>query len=59
MIISFDSDPVHLGQFRQWVEAEWGEVDPFERTGELAAFSLPILAMIGNELAGGLSFTYF
>lgn len=46
-------DSALVNEFRKWVEAEWGEVDPFTGTGVPA----PILALKDGSLVGGLSFT--
>lgn len=44
-------------EFRAWVEAEWGTIDPFdEQDGKV--LPAPILALEDGALVGGLTFTY-
>lgn len=52
-----NQDPDQVAEFRTWVEAEWGSVDPFEgRNGR--ALPVPVLALKDGALVGGLSFTH-
>lgn len=46
-----------LAEFRAWVESEWGVVDSFEGS-EGIPLPPPVLALLGDQLVGGLSFTY-
>ena len=50
-------DPQLLAQFREWVELEWGEVDPIQPDSNSAIYPDPVLALDGDTLVGGLSFT--
>lgn len=56
-IVSSAEEPALTLQFREWVESEWGDTDPFECSADGIIFPSPILAIEGIELLGGLSFT--
>lgn len=58
-IISSNSAPHHLKQLREWVEAEWDEVDPFEGAAEGFIVPPPLLAIDDQKLLGGLAFSSF
>lgn len=56
-VCAFNQNAEKIAEFRKWVEAEWGNVDPFDgRNGR--ALPTPILALKDGALVGGLSFTY-
>ena len=57
-IISSRSTPAHLKQLRDWFVSEWGKVDPFEGVDGNRILPAPLLAVDGNQLLGGLAFTY-
>lgn len=56
-VVNSQSVPHLESQFREWVEAEWGEVDPFDGTLDGFLVPPPILAIDGEELVAGLAFT--
>lgn len=58
-IIGSATEQQHLSQFRDWLEEEWGTVDPFEGPVEGFAVPSPILAVDEHVLLGGLGFTSF
>lgn len=52
------SAPQFLDQLREWVELEWGEVDPFEGNHALHAVPAPLVAVDDSDLlVGGIAFT--
>jgi len=46
-----------LKQFREWVDAQWDEVDPFSGVAGGIFVPPPILAIDDQKLLGGLAFT--
>jgi GNAT superfamily N-acetyltransferase len=47
---------IHLETYRQWISEEWGCEHSFEsKDGPLPS---PLLALVGERLAGGISFTW-
>jgi GNAT superfamily N-acetyltransferase len=46
-----------LKQFREWVDAQWDEVDPFSGVAGGISVPSPILAIDDQKLLGGLAFT--
>jgi GNAT superfamily N-acetyltransferase len=56
-VASVGLDCSFLKEFRKWVDAEWGNVDPFEGVNG-SALPPPILALEDETLVGGLSFTH-
>ena len=60
-ILSSDSVPAPLLiQLREWLESEWGAVDPFEGNHRHVTVPSPIVAVDENtSLVGGLVFSSF
>ncbi len=48
----------HLELYRQWVSREWGSDHSFESPEKALFLPSPLLAMIGEKLVGGISFTW-
>ena len=48
----------HLEKYRQWVSAEWGSELSFEAPDGSQPAPAPLLAMVGGQLVGGVSFTW-
>ncbi len=60
MITIVDSllSDIHLETYRQWISEEWGPDHSFESLDSSRPFPSPLLAMVGDRLAGGISFTW-
>ena len=58
-IISSQFNSPHLPQLYQWFINEWGEVDAFDKSKYDLPLPSPLLALDGDELVGGLSFTAY
>ncbi len=59
-VVSSSAAPGHMYQLREWLIAEWGEVNPFksQRDGSITV-PQPLLGIDGQELRGGLIFSGF
>jgi GNAT superfamily N-acetyltransferase len=59
-VVSSIVAPGHVRRLREWLVAEWGEVDPFksQSDGRLNV-PPPLLGIEGQELLGGLMFSGF
>lgn len=60
MISIVESRPsdIHLETYRQWISEEWGSDHSFESLDRSRPLPSPLLALVGERLAGGLSFTW-
>ncbi|MFM2486961.1 GNAT family N-acetyltransferase [Celerinatantimonas yamalensis] len=60
MITIVDSllSDIHLETYRQWISEEWGQDHSFESLDRFKPLPSPLLAMVGERLAGGISFTW-
>ena len=58
-IVSSDYESRHLEIFGAWIQSEWGIVSTYTGTVEGIPIPVPILAIEGEELLGGLGFTVF
>lgn len=60
MITIVDSllSDIHLETYRQWISEEWGSEHSFESLDRSRPLPSPLLAMVGDRLAGGLSLTW-
>jgi predicted N-acetyltransferase YhbS len=59
-VVSSSFAPGHVPRLREWLVAEWGEVDPFKTQSDgTVTVPLPLLAIEGQELLGGLMFSGF
>jgi GNAT superfamily N-acetyltransferase len=59
-VVSSLGEPDHVRRLREWLVAEWGEVDPFksQSDGRLTV-PPPLLGIEGSELVAGLVFSSF
>ncbi len=48
----------HLETYRQWISEEWGRDNSFESMDGSGPLPSPLLALFGERLAGGISFTW-
>lgn len=55
---SSDSLLPHLETYRQWVSREWDSELSFEALDGSPPVPAPLLAMLGGQLVGGVSFTW-
>jgi GNAT superfamily N-acetyltransferase len=59
-VVSSSLAPDHVPRLREWLIAEWGEVDPFKSQSDgRITVPVPLLATLGQELLGGLVFSGF
>ncbi len=59
-IVSSSVAPGHTRRLREWLVAEWGEVEPFKSQSDgTITVPLPLLGIEGQELLGGLMFSGF
>ena len=58
-IVSSEYESRHLETFGAWIQSEWGIVSTYTGTVEGIPIPVPILAIEGEELLGGLGFTVF
>jgi len=58
-IVSAGLAPERLPLLREWLLAEWDDLDPFEDPSEPPTLPAPLLAIDGSELVGGLMFSRF
>ena len=59
-VVSSSAAPDHLYQLREWLIAEWGEVNPFKSQSDgRITVPPPLLGIEGKELRGGLVFSSF
>jgi GNAT superfamily N-acetyltransferase len=59
-VVSSLGEPDHVRRLREWLVAEWGEVDPFKsQSGGRLTVPPPLLGIEGSELLGGLVFSGF
>jgi GNAT superfamily N-acetyltransferase len=59
-VVSSSVAPDHAHRLREWLIAEWGEVDPFKSQSDgRIIVPLPLLGIEGQELLGGLMFSGF
>ena len=49
---------IHLETYQQWISEEWGHDHSFESLDRSGSLPSPLLAMVGERLAGGISFTW-
>lgn len=49
---------IHLETYRQWISEEWGSEHSFESLDRSRLSPSPLLAMVGERLAGAISFTW-
>lgn len=59
-VVSSSVAPGYMHQLREWLVAEWGEVNPFasQSDGSITV-PQPLLGIEGHELRGGLMFSCF
>ena len=58
-IVSSEYESRHLEIFEAWIQSEWGIVSTYMGTVEGIPIPVPILAIEGEELLGGLGLTVF
>jgi GNAT superfamily N-acetyltransferase len=59
-VVSSSVAPGHVRRLREWLVAEWGEVEPFKSQSDgRIPVPLPLLGIKGQELLGGLVFSGF
>lgn len=59
-VVSSSVAPSHVRRLREWLIAEWGEVNPFKSQSDgTLVVPLPLLGIEGQELVGGLMFSGF
>jgi GNAT superfamily N-acetyltransferase len=59
-VVSSSVAPGHVSRLREWLVAEWGEVDPFKSQSDgRIIVPPPLLGIEGQELLGGLMFSGF
>jgi predicted N-acetyltransferase YhbS len=59
-VVSSSAAPGHARRLREWLVAEWGEVEPFKSQSDgTVTVPLPLLGIDGQELLGGLMFSGF
>jgi GNAT superfamily N-acetyltransferase len=59
-VVSSSAAPGHIYQLREWLVAEWGEVNPFKSQSDGSiTVPQPLLGIEGQELRGGLLFSGF
>ena len=59
-IVSSSVAPGHARRLREWLVAEWGEVEPFKSHSDgTVTMPPPLLAIEGQQLLGGLMFSGF
>ena len=59
-VVSSNAAPGHMQQLREWLIAEWGEVNPFKSQSDATiTVPSPLLAIAGQQLLGGLMFSGF
>ena len=59
-VVSSSVAPEHVRRLREWLIAEWGEVEPFKSQSDgRIVVPLPLLGIEGQELQGGLMFSGF
>jgi hypothetical protein len=58
-VISSSTQPQHLELLREWCLAEWGKVDSFDCSDNGIAVPVPLVAVLDQELIGGLAFTSY
>ena len=57
-IVDSRCSDIHLETYRQWISEEWGRDHSFESLDRSGPLPSPLLAMVGERLAGGISFTW-
>ncbi len=58
-VVNSSAAPSHLKRLREWIIAEWGDVDSSEGQSEKITVPPPLLAIDSSELLGGLMFSSF
>lgn len=59
-VVSSIVAPGHARRLREWLVAEWGEIDPFKSQSDgRITVPPPLLGIDGQELMGGLMFSGF
>lgn len=58
-IVSSEAEPQYPEMLRERVLSEWGNVDPFDGNHPEFKIPAPLLAISGENLIGGLSFTSY
>ena len=58
-VASSTTQPQHLELLREWCLAEWNKVDSFACFDKGIAVPAPLVAVVGQQLIGGLAFTSY